>query len=258
MKKNQKLTLATLGTMALSMLVVSSAFAETRPQEATLSARSDVQDPSRARNGRDEIRVEERRNGDDRNGGWRDGNRGQRDGVENRRNITAEGKVTRLDREGDGYRVQLDRGNYSFFVPDAQVNNARRGRNSRELRIGVSIRLGGYYDPRGYVYATSADWLDDDYYDDRGYRDDRYNDNYNDNDYLRGYVERVDYRHDVVLLRDERSGRRIAVDMHSVSRRSADADELRRGDFVRISGEWRRNGVFDADHVRIERDRRRW
>src|SRR4051812_43477999 len=51
---------------------------------------------------------------------------------ENQR-INATGKVTSFNRERDGYRVQLDRGQ-SFWVPQSKFGN-----RSRDLRVGVSI-----------------------------------------------------------------------------------------------------------------------
>jgi hypothetical protein len=47
---------------------------------------------------------------------------------ENQR-VTMDGKVSSFNRERDGYRVQLDRGNQSFWVPQSTFGN--RSRSSR-------------------------------------------------------------------------------------------------------------------------------
>lgn len=66
-----------------------------------------------------------------------------------------------------------------------------------------------------------------------------------------GVVERVDLRRDVIVLREARSGRSIVVDMDRLDerrRRRADLTDLRRGDYVRLTGEWDRDG-FEAHRI---------
>lgn len=66
-----------------------------------------------------------------------------------------------------------------------------------------------------------------------------------------GVVERVDFRRDVLVLREARSGRSIVVDMDRLDqarRRRADMTDLRRGDYVRLTGEWDRDG-FEAYRI---------
>jgi len=77
---------------------------------------------------------------------------------------------------------------------------------------------------------------------------------------IAGTVERIDYRRDVIVLREARSGRNIVIDMDRVEnrRRRADLNDLRRGDFVRLTGEWDRDG-FEAYRIDdIRSARRRW
>lgn len=189
-------------------------------------------------------------------GDWRNGRSESRDGAryegrgEGRRNLSAQGRITNLQRERDGYRVQLDRGNQWYYVPQSAWRGSRN-RSSVDLRIGVSIRLGGgYYDDRGYISCDDA-YVDDGYGDYRndGYRNDGYGDSY-----LTGYVQRVDYRRDVLELRDARTGRSITVDMRNVDRRGrhrrgVDVSDLRRGDYIEIAGDWSRRNVFRADYI---------
>lgn len=158
---------------------------------------------------------------------YREGTRG---GVAAQRSITMEGRVTSINHERDGYRVQLDRGGYSYFVP---------GRNSRglDLRVGINIRLTGVFDSRGDVYVSNADYIDDGY-------NNRYD---NKRGELRGIVQDVDARRGTALVRDEYSGRSVTIVMSRDSRRGrgVDLDDLRRGDRVTFDGDWSR-GVFEA------------
>ena len=188
------------------------------------------------------------RNGSD----WRGGNRGsdrnrESDRHERRddrgaRNLSAQGRITGLHRENGGYRIQLDRGNQWYFVPQSAWSRNRGGRNL-DLRVGVSIRLGGgYYDNRGYIYCDDVDYIDDGY----GYRD-RYRDNF-----VSGTVRRIDYRRDVIELREERTGRIVTVDARRADRRNrrgVDVSDLRRGDYVELEGNWVRGNVFQAYRI---------
>jgi hypothetical protein len=146
---------------------------------------------------------------------------------ENQR-INATGKVTSFNRERDGYRVQLDRGQ-SFWVPQSKFGN-----RSRDLRVGVSITLGGIF-RGGSIYADAVSWPDQ--YD-RGYG------NGYDRGFVRGVVDRVDYRTGTVWLRDDASGRLITADVNGRSLRN-----LRRGEYVELSGQWIRGGVFDVARI---------
>ena len=72
-------------------------------------------------------------------------------------------------------------------------------------------------------------------------------------------VVRVDYRRDLLVLRDDRTGAFINVDMRPTDRRGRiDADDLRRGDIVSLSGGWAR-GTFVAYRVdSVRSGYRRW
>jgi hypothetical protein len=105
---------------------------------------------------------------------------------------------------------------YPFFVPVAYYRADR-------FRIGLAIQLGGYYNPAGYY----------DYYGGNAYsRGD-----------LRGVVESVDYRHDTFVIRNDATGSFVTVVMRD--RR----DNVRPGDYVELSGDWTRRGVFQAYDV---------
>ncbi|HEX6179117.1 MAG TPA: hypothetical protein VF057_12210, partial [Thermoanaerobaculia bacterium] len=125
------------------------------------------------------------------------------------------GRVSRYERHGNGYRVWLSGARFPFFVP---LNHWHRDR----FRIGLSIRLGGYYNPLGYY----------DYYDGAYSRG-----------ALRGVVESVDYRRDTFVIRNEATGSYVTV-LNSDRRR-----DVRSGDYVEVVGDWSRAGVFRAYDV---------
>ena len=197
--------------LAISALAVTSTFAESRPRNE-----SDWRDGNRRNERRDDRRDERR-----------DVRRDEK------RNLSAQGRVTNLHRHRDGYRVQLDRHSQWYYVPASAWRSRGRG-----LSIGVNVRFGGgYYDDGGYIYVSNAD-----YYDDYGYS--------RGGGYVSGVVQRIDYRRDVIELRDERTGRRITVNARRAdrNRRGIDVNDLRRGDYVEFEGQWRGN-VFQAYRI---------
>jgi hypothetical protein len=199
--------------LAVSALVATSTFADDRPRNGSDDWRG----------GRGDGRYE------------RNERRGDHRGA---RNLSAQGRISNLHREHGGYRVQLDRGSQWYYVP----SSAWRSNRNVDLRIGVSIRLGGgYYDDRGYIHVSDAD-----YYDDYGHRDRGYN-----NGYVSGTVVRVDDRRDVIQLRESRSGRHVTVDARRADRRrrGIDVADLRRGDYVELEGQWVRGNVFEASRI---------
>jgi len=156
--------------------------------------------------------------------------------------VTAEGRITRVIRERGGFRIELDRGRDSYWVPEGRLGG-------RDLSIGLAVRIRGIFrgdivvvDDLGYPDGGYA------YGDGRDYRD------YRDRE-VRGIIDRVNYRLGYLILR-ERDGDVIKVDMRPVNRarREPDIDDLRRGDAIAISGDWTRDGLFRAE--RIDRIRR--
>jgi len=182
------------------------------------------------------------RNNDDRNGqaSARDNGNRSYDNNSYRENqrINETGKVTSFTRERDGYRVQLDHASHSFWVPQSTF-----GSRARDLRAGISITLGGIF-RGGSIYVDAVSWPDS--YDRGGYGN-RY-----DRNFVRGVVDRVDYRTGTVWLRDDATGRIITAD---VDGRSA-IRSLRRGEYVELTGQWIRGGVFDVARIDNVRGRR--
>lgn len=161
-------------------------------------------------------------------GNWRGdnrnyGNRGH--GYGHRTPYYHHGRVSQVHRYGHGYRVWLAGAPYPYFIPSAYYHSNR-------FRIGLNIHLGGFYNPLGYY----------DYYDARYSRYDTgrgYSDGV-----LRGVVESVDYRRDTFVIRNEATGSFVTV-----SSRDRRRDEVRAGDYVEISGDWTRSGLFQAYDV---------
>jgi len=138
-----------------------------------------------------------------------------------------DGRISRIERWNGGFRIYLGGAPYPFFVPEARFNLFN-------WRVGLSIRLGGYYNPLGYY----------DYYDGAypgayvGVAPASAGD-------VHGIVESVDYRRGSMVVRDDVSGSFVTVMMRGGDPRF---DSLRIGDAVDLSGDWVR-GYFEAYNV---------
>jgi hypothetical protein len=152
---------------------------------------------------------------------------------ENQR-VNLSGKVSSFSHERDGYRIRLEGNDHSFWVPESNF----RG---RQLRSGISIGFGGVF-RGGSIYVDAVSWPGDGY----GYNNSGYG---YDNGYLRGVVERVDYRDGTLRIRDTRDGRIIVADMGGDRYSRNELRSLRRGDRVELSGQWLRGGVFGVNHI---------
>ena len=203
------------GAGAIALLLTTPAFAQSRGSWNQNNTNNDRNGQASSQHG---------------NGNQTYGNNAQRDnnnnGYRENQRINATGKVSSFSRERDGYRVQLDRGQ-SFWVPQAKFGN-----RARDLRVGVSISLGGIF-RGGSIYADAVSWP----------TEYGYGNGYNQG-FIRGVVDRVDYRTGTVWLRDASSGRLITADVNGRSLRN-----LRRGEFVELTGQWIRGGVFDVASI---------
>jgi hypothetical protein len=153
---------------------------------------------------------------------------GYRGEVRRDNHISMQGRITRFSHERDGYRVWLDRDSRSFWIPESRLGRHR-------LSVGLDLRLGGIFNG-GYIAVDALGWPGDPYYNDPYYYGGGYYNNYD--GYLSGRVERVDFRYGTMLLRDDRSGRVVEVDMRAADRGRADLDDLRPGDRVTLDGSW--------------------
>ncbi|HEX7831483.1 MAG TPA: hypothetical protein VF787_17640 [Thermoanaerobaculia bacterium] len=172
-----------------------------------------------------------RRGGDSRNNRYNSDSRHR-----NSQPYHTRGRISRTQRYNDGYRVWVVGSPYPFYIPSRYWHRDR-------FRIGLSISLGGWYNPLGYY----------DYYD--GYRDGYYDSRWDDRrsytrGELRGVVESVDSRRTSFVLRNEDTGSFVTVLPRG--RRVY----VRPGEFVEVDGTWTRNGYFTAYDIDwLDRDR---
>jgi hypothetical protein len=212
MSKYSKFAAHVAGLAVAVTFVSASVFAESRPSRGT--ARNDD---------RGAFERRDRNDRNDRNDRGRNDRYDRNDRRDRGRQVQYfSGRVSRYDRYRDGYRVWLGGVRYPFYVPSSHWRDSR-------FRVGIDIRLGGYYNPGGYY----------DYYDER----------YDDRSYSRrelsGRVEDVDYRRGTFLVREDRSQHVVTVVMRG---RDRFFDDLRRGDYVELDGSWNR-GVFEAYRI---------
>jgi hypothetical protein len=230
--------LAVVFTVASTMTALS-AFAESRHRDATREQshirrenRSDSRSDNRSydRGSRNDRGYDNDRSGY-RNHNYRNDNyRNDNYRNDSRRDYSTHGRVTRMERYRGGYRVWVG-GGYPFYVPEARWR-------LYPLRVGVSIRLGGYWNAGGYY----------DVYD-YGPYDGAYGGGYRTSGDVRGIVEEVDYRRGTAVVRDDDSGDFITVVLRG---RDSRLGSLRRGDYVTLGGDWTR-GVFYAYNVLDQR-----
>lgn len=196
------------GTGAVALLLAAPSFAQSRYD-------GNRNDNDRGRQTTD-ARNDDHRSND--NNGYRENQR-----------VTMSGKISSFSRERNGYRLQLDRGQ-SYWVPQSAFGN-----RARDLRAGISISLGGIF-RGGAISFDAVSWPAASAYG-NGYA-------YG-NGFVRGIVERIDYRNATLVVRDQATGRLITAEMTAGSR----GRNIRRGDFVRLTGQWIRGGVFDVTSI---------
>lgn len=151
------------------------------------------------------------------------------------------GSISRYVPEHNGYRVYV--GYDSFWVPAAYWR-------SHGWRVGLSINLGG-------IFRGGAVWIDDvpygygGYYgaDPYGYYNDGYYGGGYSDGYVRGRVDRIDFRTGTLLMRDDRDGRIVEVDMRGDRYGRLNLDDIRPGDYIELSGNWVRGDIFQAYRV---------
>jgi len=165
---------------------------------------------------RDHGRVESYRSGSSYNRGGRSG-------------YFYRGRLERYEPWHGGFRIWLGGAPYPFWVPEAYFR-------SHGFRVGISIGLGGFYNPLGYYD------YDPYYYDGPYYNDGYYGSTVTSGD-IRGVVESVDWRRGTLVIRDDVSGNFVTAQMRGRDRM---LDSLRQGDYVDLQGDWVRGGIFEA------------
>lgn len=115
--------------------------------------------------------------------------------------------------------------------------------------MGLNISLGGYYNPLGYYdYYDGYDRYDSYGGYGGGYDGYRAYDGYrgggsSSRGELRGTVESVDRGRNTFVVRNDATGSFVTVVMRDRGER------VRAGDYVELSGDWTRSGLFEAYDV---------
>ena len=138
-----------------------------------------------------------------------------------RTSMFREGHVDRIMHEQGGYRVWVGGFGFPFWIPEVRWA-------SWPLRVGLSIRIGGWWDPLGYYNAYDVGPMG-------GY--------YSTPGNIHGVVESVDYRRGAVVIRDDISNSFVTIALRGSDPRLGD---LRPGDYADLSGQWTRGGIFEA------------
>jgi len=145
--------------------------------------------------------------------------------------VKSYGRVERYSHVHGGYNVWLGGGLYPIFIQFAHWH-------LHPLHVGLYINFGGYWDPRGYwsVY----DYSPYDYRSGYGYGGSTYT-----RGELHGLVESVDLGRGTMVVNDELSRQFVTVQLP----RDRRVEYARPGDYIALSGDWTRSGVFAAYRV---------
>jgi len=142
--------------------------------------------------------------------------------------------------DGSGFRVTLDNGGNSYWIPSATVSD-------RNLRLGDYVRFDGYGNG-SLITVDNSTWLGD-----RSYSP-YYNGHpmYSNGgpEQMSGVVQNVNRHYNYLTLRMEGTGRLVRVDVRQMDTRgSVNVWRLRPGDRVNVTGGWAERGRFQADRV---------
>jgi hypothetical protein len=153
--------------------------------------------------------------------------------------ISTQGRISDIRREGDRYRIMLDRGSYSYYVPVATVRD-------RNLRVGLDVRLGGFVAGDVVNVDLLAFRGDPNYAADPSYRAVPYGSN----GWMAGVVQRVDRHLGFIAVRDDQSGQTVKIDVrHMNLRRPVNVWGIRAGEHITINGTWEKRDTFDARQI---------
>ncbi|HEX7191492.1 MAG TPA: hypothetical protein VF381_07950 [Thermoanaerobaculia bacterium] len=165
--------------------------------------------------------------------------------------VSFQGHVTGIvaDRDGDGYRVTLDNGGPSYWVPESALTE-------RNIRVGDFVRLDGYSND-GHVTVDAAVWLGGPNYTpyQRNYENRTYENRQTyaaapDEGALTGTVQYVNRHYNYIDMRADGTGRMVRIDVRNMDTRgSVNVWRLRTGDHINVTGGWEGRGHFQADRV---------
>jgi hypothetical protein len=149
---------------------------------------------------------------------------------------SVEGRITSITRERDEYRVTLEQSGATFYVS----RNAVRESN---LGVDTRVRFAGNMH-RGVMTVDSVTVLSG-----RGDRGERRRAQ-EENGSMRGVVESLNRHLNYLTIRDDSTGRYIKIDVRHMDReRPVNVWAIRRGDHVRVRGQWENRDTFDAERI---------
>jgi hypothetical protein len=153
--------------------------------------------------------------------------------------ISTQGTVTNMTREGDQYRIVLNHGSYTYYVPAAMVQN-------RDIRVGDQVRVGG---------IVSGDIVNGDYIAFSGQPGYAADPSYRgvpagSTGWLSGTVISVNRRLNFVTIRDDASGLPMKIDVRNMdTKRSVNVWRTHRGDHISVNGSWENPDTFGASRI---------
>jgi hypothetical protein len=153
--------------------------------------------------------------------------------------ISTQGHIRDIRREGDRYRITVDRGSYPDYVSADTFRD-------RQLRVGLDVRLGGFVVGNAVNVDLVAFNGEPTYTADPNYRAVPFGST----GWMSGVVERVDRHLGYLAIRDDATGQIVKIDVrHMNIRRPVNVWGARTGDHVTINGSWENRETFDARRV---------
>ena len=154
--------------------------------------------------------------------------------------ISTQGTIDSISRAGDQYRIVLDHGTYTYYVPMSSVG-------ARDLRVGSNVRISGLVAPNDVVNVDMLALPGEAYY----ITDPHYTAlPYGTNGWMTGIVQRVDRHLGYLTLREDVSGQVFKIDVrHMNLRKPVNVWGVRAGDRIAVNGSWEKADVFDAKRI---------
>lgn len=153
--------------------------------------------------------------------------------------ISSQGRITSITRVGDQYRVELNHGAYTYYVPMTMVS-------SNDLRIGDTVRVGG---------LVNGDTVNADYFALQGQpayaADPMYRTvPYGSSGWLSGTVIDSNRHLNYITVRDDATGRMFKVDTRNMdTKRSVNVWRTSIGDHLNVNGSWENHDTFRANRI---------
>jgi len=154
------------------------------------------------------------------------------------------GRISRIVPFRGGYNVFLGGWGYPFFVPYRFWDPFR-------FRLGLFVGFNAFYDPLGYYsvydpyyypYPPPAVVVQQPAYGDGPYYDGGGSQYEYGSSVVRGTVQNADISRDTMWVNDETSHKVVTVLMPP----DRALNNVRAGDYVEVSGDWKSDGVFDG------------